>query len=183
MEFLIGALFLIVPFFMYNSLVGRKNNVENAFSDIDTFLKQRYDQIPNILKIAKSVMGHEKEVFTKLAELRNRAIGGNLSSDEAVNLDNQISGLMSGLRLTVEAYPELRSNENFLMAQRTLNNVEANLNAARRSFNAAVTDYNNGVEMFPTNFIARMIGYKRKTLFVIPEEQRENIDVNDVLSA
>ena len=185
MEIIIPLIILLLPpILLYNSMIGRKNNVENAFSGIDTFLKQRYDELPNIIKLAKAVMTHEKDIFTKLAELRSKAVNGtDLDMNEKIKIDNEISKLLGGLKLSFEAYPELNSYKNFLHAQGTLNNIEANLNAARRSFNHAVTDYNNGVEMFPTNIVARMLRYQRKELFIIPEEQRQNIDVNDILSA
>ena len=125
----------------------------------------------------------KKMFFLRLGELRHQALKKDITSDEAIKVDNEISNLMSSLNFSVENYPELRSNQNFLSAQESLNYIEANLNSARRAFNAAVTDYNNGVDIFPMSIFAKMMGLRRKELFVIPEIQRQNIDVDKIMSA
>ena len=168
------ALFYIV---IYNGLVGKKNQVENAFASIDTMLKKRYDLIPNLVATVKQYATHEKETLTEITELRAKAISGSLSSDEQVQVDNQISKAMGGIMVAVESYPELKANENFVQLQRTLNEAEEQISAARRAFNAAVTDFNNAIEMFPSSIVAGMMNYARRQLFEIPKTERENIDV------
>ena len=183
---LIGLLVLvvlaIVLFGMYNSLVGKKNAVEKAFGSIDVMCKKRYDLIPNLVATVKQYASHEAGTLEKVTALRNEAASGNLSSDEAVQLNNQLTHALSGLMVKVEAYPDLKANENFLQLQRSLNETEEQLSAARRAFNSAVTDFNNAVEMFPTNIMAGMMNYKRRQLFEAAEQERENVDVGQLFN-
>jgi LemA protein len=175
----LGALALVV-FGLYNSLVGKKNQVENAFASIDVYLKKRYDLIPNLVAAVKQYMAHEADTLTKVTEMRARATSGGVSSDEKVALNNELSAGLGRIMVAVEAYPELKANENFNQLQRTLNEIEEQLAAARRAFNAAVTDFNNAVEMFPTNILAGMMSYSRRNLLVTPEAERVNPSVKDL---
>ena len=178
----VGVVVLLVVFGMYNGLIGKKNNVENAFASIDTILKKRYDLIPNLVAAVKQYMEHERGILTEITELRSKAMSGNVSSDEAVTLNNAINKAMGGIMVAVENYPDLKANQNFMDLQRSLNEVEEQLSAARRAFNAAVTDFNNAVEMFPTNIMAGMMSYTRRQLFEIPEAERENVSVKDLFA-
>jgi len=172
----IGVLLLFL-FLMYNSLVGKKNQVENAFASIDTLLKKRYDLIPNLVAAVKQYMQHEAGTLTEITELRAKAMSGGISSDEAVALNNKIGKALGGIMVAVENYPDLKASENFQQLQRSLNEVEEQISAARRAFNSSVTDYNNSVEMVPTNMVASMMGYRRRQVFEIPDEERKNVDV------
>ncbi len=174
--------FVLIIVVMYNSLVGKKNTTENAFAGIDTMLKKRYDLIPNLVATVQQYMEHEKSTLTQVTEMRARAMAGGMSNDEKVALDNQISKAIGGIMVAVENYPELKANENFDQLQRTMTEIEEQISAARRAYNAAITSYNNGIEMFPTNVLAGMMNYKRKEVFVIPEVQRENVDVKNLFS-
>lgn len=171
------AIPLLIIIFMYNSLVRSKNDVENAFAGMDVQLKMRYDLIPNLVATVKQYASHEKEILENVTALRAKATSGNLSNDEKVALDNQISKSIGGIMVAVENYPDLKANENFINLQRTLNEVESQISASRRAYNASVTDYNNAVETFPKNIMAGMMGYKRKEVFVIPEAERQNVNV------
>ncbi len=173
---------LVVAFSMYNGLIAKKNSVENSFASIDTILKKRYDLIPNLVAAVKQYMEHERGLLETVTALRAKATGGSISSDEAVALNNDINKAMGGIMVAVESYPELKANENFKDLQRSLNEVEEQLSAARRAFNAAVTEFNNAVEMFPTNIMAGMMNYKRRQLFEIPETERVNPDVKDLFA-
>ena len=173
---IIGAV-LIVLFGMYNTLVGKKNAVEKAFGSIDVMLKKRYDLIPNLVAAVKRYMQHEAGLLTEITELRSKAMSGTLSDNEKVNLNNKITKALGGIKVAVENYPDLKANQNFLQLQGSLNEVEEQLSAARRAYNASVTDYNNAVEMFPTNMIASMIGYQRKDIFEASAEERQNVNV------
>ena len=102
--------------------------------------------------------------------------------NKKVDLDNKITSHLGGIMVAVENYPDLKASDNFIQLQRSLNEVEEQISASRRSYNAAVTDYNNGVEMFPTNLIAGMMSLKRKYVFEIPDVQRENVDVEDLFN-
>lgn len=167
---------------MYNSLIGKKNNVENAFGSVDVMLKKRYDLIPNLVETVKQYMTHEKETLTKITELRTRAMSGGMSSDDKVSLENQLTKAIGGIMVAVENYPDLKASDNFDMLQRSWNEAEEQISAARRSYNAAVTTYNNGVEMFPTNIISNMLNYSRKEVFEIPETERQNISAKSLFN-
>jgi LemA protein len=173
---IVGLIALII-IGIYNSLVRRKNEVDNAFAGIDVQLKKRYDLIPNIVSTVKEYAKHEKETLTKLTELRSRALDPNLSMDEKVAVDNQISGALKSINIAVENYPDLKANENFINLQRTLNEVESQISAARRAFNAAVTDYNNSIMVFPNNIIASSMNFTAKKVFEISTEERKNVEV------
>ena len=177
----IGVLGLVF-FSMYNGLVGKKNNVENAFSGMDVMLKKRYDLIPNLVSTVKQYMEHEKSTLTEVTALRSKAMSGQLSTDDKIALDNQISKAIGGIMVAMESYPELKANETFLNLQKTLNEVEEQISAARRSYNATVLEYNNATEMIPTNIVAGMMGYKRKAMFEIPDQERSNVNVGDMFN-
>lgn len=165
---------------LYNGLIRKKNEVDNAFGGIDVQLKKRYDLIPNLIATVKQYMTHEKELLTKVTELRSKAVEGNLSNDEKVDVDNQISHAVKGIMVAVENYPDLKANENFLNLQRTMNEVESQISAARRAYNAAVTDFNNGIQTFPGNMMAGMMSLSAKSVFEIPEVERENVNAADL---
>ena len=151
---IILAVLIILPIILYitffNSLVGKKNEVENSFAGIDAQLKMRYDLIPNLVSSVKTYMEHEKGLLEKITELRTQAIRPNIPSDKMVKLDNEITNSLKGIMLAVENYPNLRANENFTSLQNALGEVESQISAARRSYNASVTDYNNAIDMFPS---------------------------------
>ena len=165
---------------MYNSLIRQRNEVDNAFGGMDVQLKKRYDLIPNLVATVKQYAAHEKELLEKVTEMRSQASSGNLSQEEKVALDNQISSGMKSIMIAVENYPDLKANENFMNLQRTLNEVESQISAARRTYNAVITDYNNAIQVFPKSIIAGMMRLKRKEVFVIPEIERENVDVKSL---
>jgi len=176
------AVLALIIMSMYNGLIRKKNEVTNAFGGMDVQLKKRYDLIPNLISTVKQYMTHERELLTKVTELRSKAISPDLSSDEKVDLDNQITGVMKGIMVAVESYPDLKSNTNFLNLQRTMNEVESQISAARRAYNAAVTDFNNGVQMFPSSIIAGMMHLKTKKVFEIPDVERQNYDAKSLFN-
>lgn len=165
---------------MYNGLVRRRNEVDNAFGGMDVQLKKRYDLIPNLVSTVKQYAAHEKDLLEKVTEMRAQATSGKLSNEEKVTLDNQISAGMKGIMVAVEGYPDLKANENFINLQRTLNEVESQISAARRTYNAVITMYNNGIQTFPRNIIAGMMKMQTKLVFVIPETERQNVDVKSM---
>ena len=167
---------------IYNGLVGKRNRIQEAFSTIDVMLKKRYDLIPNMVATVKQYMTHESETLTKIAGLRTRAMDPNLPMDERVKVDNELMKGMRGLMVQVEAYPDLKANENFMHLQRTLNEVEEQLSASRRAFNAAVLEMNNAVEMFPSNIVAGMFNFKRHEMFEVPEAERATPDVKSLFA-
>ena len=171
---------VLIIVLMYNSLVDKKNQVENAFGGMDVQLKKRYDLIPNLISSVKTYMKHESDTLTEITELRAKAISGGLSNDDKVDLDNKITSKLGGIMVAVENYPDLKASDNFIQLQRSLNEVEEQISASRRSYNASVTDLNNGIEKFPSNIVAGMMSLARKEVFEIPETQRKNIDVGNL---
>ncbi len=172
----------VILVLMYNSLVGKKNEVENIFASVDTLLKKRYDLIPNIVATVKEYMTYEKDLLQKITKLRTRAMSPNISDGEKIRLDKEIGGMLGSIMVAVENYPELKANENVLHLQHTLAEIEAQISAARRAYNQAVTDYNNAIEMIPTNIMATMMGYRRKEVFSIDESERKNVDIKKLFS-
>jgi len=173
------ALLLIL---MYNSLVGKKNQVENIFGSVDAVLKKRYDLIPNLVASVQQYMEHEKGLLSKITELRSKAMKPNLSDHTKIELDKEITSALGSIMVAVENYPDLKANENVMHLQHTLHEVEAQIAAARRAYNQAVTDYNNAIEMIPTNFMASMMRYQRKEVFAIPETERQNVNVSKLFN-
>jgi len=174
------VLLLLLTIGLYNSLVRRKNDVENAFASIDAMLKKRYDLIPNLVETVKSYMKHEKSLLNELTELRTKAVSKEISDNEKVEIENKIVKGMSGLMVAVENYPDLKASQNFLQLQGVWNEVEEQISASRRAFNAAVTSYNNKVETFPSNIMAGIMGYKRRALFEIPDIERRNLNARNL---
>lgn len=182
-----GAVVVLVPLlflaFAYNSLVGKRNQVDNAFASMDVQLKKRYDLIPNLVATVQQYTKHESETLKQITELRAKASSPGASPEESVHLNNELNRAMGRLMVQVEAYPELRASENFNQLQRSLNEVEEQLSASRRAFNAAVTDYNDSVQMVPTNIVAGMFGFRPREVFEIPEKERANPDVKQLFNS
>lgn len=171
------ALFVILA---YNRLVSLRNSVDKSFASIDAMAKKRYDLIPNLVAAVSKYMEHERGTLTDITEMRAKAVSGNLSVNEKVDLDSKISRAMGGIMVAVENYPDLKANQNFLQLQGSLNEIEEQLSAARRAYNAAVTDYNNACQMFPSNVFAMMFNFKTRRLFEITEVERKNVDVKSL---
>jgi LemA protein len=173
---IVVVVFLIIT--IRNSVIGKKNQVENSYAGIDVQLTKRYDLIPNLVTAVKQYMTHEKETLTKLTELRARATQPNLESNQKIKVDNEISNVLGGLMVSVENYPDLKASDNFIQLQRSLNEIEEQLAASRRFFNTAVTNYNNALEMFPTSYFASNLGYQRRELFIAPEIKRQDVKID-----
>lgn len=180
----IGAVVLggIALAVMYNSLIGKRNQVQNVFASLDALLKKRYDLLPNLVATVQQYMTHERETLTEITAMRAKATTGNLSDAEKVQLNQQMDKALGNIMVSVEQYPDLKANENFIQLQRTLNELEEQISAARRAYNATVTDYNNALEMFPTNMMASMMSLKPKLWFEATEAERETVDVQALFS-
>jgi len=153
---------------LYNRLVKLRNNRENAFADIDVQLKQRLDLIPQLVEAVKAYMKHESTVLTEITKARASAIEAK-GIDEKIAADGQMSSALQGLRVAVEAYPDLKASTNFMQLQEEISDIENKLAAARRFFNSATKELNNAVETFPSNLIAGMFGFKRETMYDLAE--------------
>ena len=156
---------------MYNNLVKLRNNRENAFANIDVQLKQRYDLVPQLVNTVKGYAAHERELLEKVTAARSACMNAT-SINDRVQADNALGAALSGLRVAVEAYPELKANQNFLQLQNELSDIENKLASVRRFFNSATKELNNAVQSFPSNIIAGMFGFKKEPMFEIPASDR-----------
>lgn len=170
----------IILILMYNSLVSKKNQVENIFASVDTQLKKRYDLIPNLVASVSKYMEHEKSLLTEVTKLRAEANKPNISDEHKIALDAKVTSALGSIMIAVENYPDLKANENVMHLQRSLNEVEEQIAASRRAYNQAVTDYNNAIEMIPTNMMASVMNYRRKEVFEITEGERKNVSVKEL---
>lgn len=149
---------------LYNSLVKLRNNRENAFADIDVQLKQRHDLIPQLVATVKGYAAHEKDTLERVINARNGAMSVH-TIDEKIKAENALSSALAGLKITLEAYPDLKANQNFLQLQEEIADLENKLSAVRRYFNSATKELNNAVETFPSNLIAGMFGFRKEIMF------------------
>ncbi|MCA9382216.1 LemA family protein [Candidatus Dojkabacteria bacterium] len=161
---------------LYNALVQLKMKVEEALADIDTFLKQRYDMIPNLVEIVKGYAKHEQETLEKLTELRSKAMQTENVADR-VETENQISQTLKSLFAVAENYPDLKANTNFLDLQQKLTGLEDNIQKSRRYYNGTVQNFNTKIATFPNNLLAGPLGYKPYKFFAANEEEKENVKV------
>lgn len=179
---IIAIAVLIIGIGMYNSLISKKNQVANAFSAIDVMLKKRFDLLPNLVETVKQYMQYEGDTLTKITELRGKALSGDASEGDKLQLDQQIGTAVKGLMVSVENYPDLKANQNFLNLQSTWTESEEQIAAARRNYNASVTTYNNAVMMFPGNMFAGMLGYQPMPVLATAEEERKNVSAKDLFN-
>ncbi len=162
----LGVVVLLILIFigMYNSLVKLRNNRENAFADIDVQLKQRHDLIPQLVETVKGYAKHEKETLENVVKARNEALGAH-TIDDKIAAEGKLTAALNGLKVTLEAYPDLKANQNFMQLQEEIADVENKLSSVRRYFNSATKEYNNKVQTFPSNIIAGMFGFRREVMF------------------
>ena len=160
---------------IYNNLVALRNNRENAFANIDVQLKQRYDLIPQLVETVKGYAKHERELLEKVTQARTAAMSATTINGK-IEADNALSSALAGLKVQVEAYPELKANQNFLQLQGEISDVENKLAATRRFFNSATKELNNGVQTFPAVLFAGMFGFHREPMFEVPVAERANYD-------
>ena len=160
---------------IYNNLVKLRNNRENAFANIDVQLKQRYDLIPQLVSTVKGYATHEREVLERVTAARSAAMGAT-TVNEKVQADHMMTSALTGLKVSLEAYPELKANQNFMQLQSEIADIENKLAAVRRFFNSATRELNNAVETFPSNLFAKMFGFSRQPMFEIPQESRAAVE-------
>ena len=160
-----------------NSFVSIKNQVEEAFSTMDVYLKKRYDLIPNLVETVKGYATHESETFTKVTAARTAAMNAT-SIDEKIANENALSGTLKSLFAVAEAYPQLQANTNFLDLQQQLKTLEDEIANSRKYYNAVVRTMNTKVESFPSNLVASIFGFKKQPFFEVGSaEERENVQV------
>jgi LemA protein len=171
---IIAVVLVIFVVSLYNRLVALRHRRENAFADIDVQLKQRHDLIPQLVSSVKGYMEHEAGVLTRVTEARARAMGAN-TIDDKIAAERELGSALQGLRVQVEAYPDLKANTNFLQLQNEISDVENKLAASRRYFNSATREYNVAVHSFPANILAGMFGFHPEPMFDVGGD-RERMD-------
>ncbi len=172
------AIILMIAFWimsLYNSLVRLRNRRQNAFADIDVQLRQRHDLVPQLVETVKGYALHEKELLLRVTEARTAAMAAG-SIDDKIKAEQHLTSALQGLKVQVEAYPDLKANQNFLQLQEELSDIENKLAASRRFFNGATTEYNNAVESFPGNLIARNFGFQREVFFDLGTDNRKQME-------
>lgn len=167
------VLVLVLLYFVgvYNGLVRLRNNRENAFANIDVQLRQRHDMIPQLVSAVKGYAAHEKGLLEEVTRARTAAINATGINDK-VQAENALSAALAGLKVSVEAYPELKANANFQQLQTEIADIENKLSATRRFFNSATKELNVGVQTFPANLVAGMFGFHAEPMFEIPQADR-----------
>ena len=176
----------VILYIWYAKIIGRKNSALEALSGIDVQLKKRSNLIPNILTIAKRFMEHEKELFSAVTQLRTQTdneydAGDPLAVSEHLKSANALGGQMGRLMVSMEAYPELKSDQTMLQAQQTYSEVEAQISAARRFYNSSVTELNNSIEIFPGNLLAGLAKAKVMPFYETDEASKAPVDASTYL--
>jgi LemA protein len=163
---------------IYNSLVRLRNQVDNAWSQIDVQLKRRHDLIPNLVETAKGYMKHERETFESITKARSAAMGARTVS-EASQAEGHLADALSKFMLVVENYPDLKASQNFLALQEELASTENKIAFARQNYNDQVLSYNNRTQMFPSSLVAGTFGFTKRDFFEVQTEaERETPKVS-----
>ena len=168
----IVVIFILMVVSLYNRLVKLRNNREQAFADVDVQLKQRHDLIPQLVDSVKGYMGHERGVLTQITEARTNAMKAT-TINEKIDAENKLSAALDGLKISVEAYPDLKASQNFMELQNEISDIENKIAAARRFFNSATKELNVATEMFPSNLIATIFNFKREPMFELGAQRAE----------
>lgn len=176
---IIGLVAIVIVWIIavYNGLIGLKNRVEEAKSDIDVQTKRRYDLIPNLVETVKGYAKHEKKVFTDVTKARTQAMGAKGMAKKA-QAENMLTDALKSVFAVAENYPELKANENFSKLQDELTGTEDKIEASRRFYNGNVRDFNTRIQVFPNNIIAKNLGFSKKELFEARAQEREAVKVD-----
>jgi len=162
---------LILIIFVYNTILKKRNKLESAFSSLDVMLKKRYDLIPNVVETVKGYANYEKEVLENVTKLRNKI--ENKSDNTVEEISNEYNKFMKNVGFVIEKYPEIKASENFIHLQVLLNEIEEQISAARRTYNAHVESYNTYISMIPINVLASIFRFKKYNFFEISSEERD----------
>ena len=181
LSILIGSIIILIPLIyiilIFNKLTHLSNLVKEKWSQVDIFLKQRTDLIPNIVESVKGFTEHEKSTLTNITKARNQVIKAT-TKEEEIEANKNLSNAINKLLFLQEDYPELKANTNFMNLQENLKEIENNISYARQIYNKAVLKYKNKLEMFPSNIIADIFNFKPELFFTIDSDDRENPNIN-----
>ena len=169
---------LILMYFVstYNVLVRLRNKVKDQWAQIDVVLKQRYDLIPNLVETVKGYAKHEKDTLNAVIEARSKAVSAT-TSEEEMKAAGEVTQALGKLFALAESYPELKANENFMKMHDSLEEMEEKIRYSRQFYNDTVLTYKNKLEMFPSNIVASIFGFKPEAFFEANEEERKNVQV------
>lgn len=166
----IGVIILAVAILMivvYNGLVGKRNQVRNAWGQIDVQLHRRHDLIPNLVNAVKGYMAHEQGILERVTQARSQAIAAGANVQQRAEAENQLTGAIRSLFAVAEGYPQLRASENMLALQEELSSTENRIAFARQHYNDSVMEYNTARETVPAVFVAGMLGFSQEPLFTL----------------
>ena len=172
----IFLLILVYLFIVFNKFIKLNNKVNEAFATMDVYLKKRWDLIPNLVETVKGYAKHEKETLEEVIKLRSGDYD-TMSNEDKLNTNEKISNSISKIMVLAESYPNLKANENFANLAKELTKTENEIAQSRKYYNATVRLFNNKVEMFPSNLIANIFGYKTKKMFEANSNERDNVKV------
>ena len=179
-KILVGSIIILIPFIyiivVFNKLTRLLNSVKEKWSQVDVYLKQRADLIPNIVETIKGYTTHEKSTLTKITQARNNVVNASSKEDE-INANNKLDNVVSRLFVLQEDYPELKADANFMNLQHNLNDIEDNISVSRGEYNKAVLKYKNKLEMFPSNVVACLFKFKPELFFEIKNDEKENVNI------
>ena len=185
MELIIGitvlVMVIVVAIIINNQIIVKKNQVAQAFGSIEIYLKKRFDLIPNLVAMLNKYQAHEKEILLKVTALRSQVEKAK-APQEKIEVSNELTKVMNGLNINVENYPDLKADKQFLNLQYNLTDIEDQISAARRAYNAAVTSYNNKIQMFPANIVAGIRKDKTDTLLEIPKAEQKEVNINQLFN-
>lgn len=173
---ILGIILLLVIWFIaiYNSLIRLRNQVDNAWSQIDVQLKRRHDLIPNLIETVKGYMKHERELLEKITQYRAQAINAQ-SLGERSKAEGMLGTALGNIMVAVENYPDLKANQNFLALQEELASTENKISFARQNYNDQVLFYNNKIQMFPSNIVARIFNFSEREYFIVETEEERKV--------
>ena len=179
MYIVVGIIVIILLYALitYNNLVKLNNSLKEAFGTMDVYLKKRWDLIPNLVETVKGYASHEENTLKEVINLRNKAYD-NMSSNEKIKTNQAVSKDINKLMIIAENYPDLKASQNFQDLTKQLAKTEEDIANARKYYNAVTEQFNNKVEMFPSNIFAKLFGYKHQDMFEIESNQRENVKIN-----
>lgn len=175
------VLLVILSIVINNQIIKKKNNVLQSFGSIEIYLKKRFDLIPNLVSTLNKYIAHESDIMLKVTALRSR-IDKSESQNEKINVSNELTNFVSGLNVNVENYPNIKADKQFVSIQMELTDLEDQISASRRAFNASVTSYNNKIEMFPASLVARFRKDVQESLLEIPKVEQVEINIEQLLN-
>lgn len=174
--FVLFAYAVFYIFSLYNGLIELNNNMDKAWANIDVLLKKRSDLIPNLVETVKGYMKHEKEVLTKITQLRSELSNETETKDKA-KTSNQITETLKTIFAVAENYPQLKANENFLHLQKEMSLIEEQIADRREFFNNSVLLYNTRIQVIPDSLFASIMSYKKKDYFKVDEADKQNVKI------